>query len=181
MQVRIKVILWLVIVLVGVHLANSVVDGKLLQFGILPGNTSTLPYIFTAPFLHGSWAHLANNLIGLIVFSALCLLRGIRFYVLSSLFIITVTGSLVWILGRHAMHIGASGWVFGLWSLSIATAWFDRKFYNIAIALFVLFFWGSMILGVLPNDPRISFESHLFGAVSGIVCAYFLVRRRGRK
>lgn len=98
----------------------------------------------------------------------------------SSLIIIVLTGLLVWVFARKAVHIGASGWVFGLWSLSIAIAFFQRSFVNIAIAVFVLFFYGGMIYGVLPQDRYVSFESHLFGAIAGIVCAYFMTKNRIR-
>ncbi len=171
---------WVVLAMVGVHLLNILLSGRLLHYGITPHDARSLPYIFTAPFLHGSWGHLLNNLFGMCIFSALCLLRGIRFYVKSSLFIITLTGLLVWFFGRPSIHIGASGWIFGLWSLSIAMAWFQRSFGNIAVAVFVAFFYGGMVYGVLPGDASISFESHLFGALSGVLCAYLMARKKLR-
>lgn len=149
-----------------------------MAFGVSPGDIRSLPYIFTAPFIHASWGHLLNNIFGLIIFSSLCLLRGIPVYVRSSLFIMGLTGLLVWVFGRHAQHIGASGWIFGLWSLSIAMAWFERRFVNLVIAVFVVIFYGGMVFGVLPSDRQVSFESHFFGAVSGIVCAYLLAKRK---
>lgn len=160
--------------LVGIHIANAVLEGYLFRFSLIPSNTSTLPYIFTSPFLHGSWAHLLNNLVGLCVFSTLCLLRGVQFYLRSSFLIICITGILVWLFARPDSHIGASGWVFGLWSLSIATAWFDRRFINILIAAVVVLMYGGMIFGVLPGEAHVSFESHLFGAVAGVAVAYFM-------
>ncbi|WP_045827015.1 rhomboid family intramembrane serine protease [Teredinibacter turnerae] len=181
MDNRFSLLVSLVALLVGVHVVNMLTNGWLLQFGIQPGNPATLPYIFTAPFIHGDWAHLTNNLFGLLVFSLLCMLRGRSFYLMSSLFIIVVTGVLVWIFGRPATHVGASGWIFGLWSLSIAMAWFQRKFVNILIAVFVLFFYGGMVFGVLPRDPHVSFESHLFGALAGIACAYVMTRPKHRR
>lgn len=160
-----------------IHIANEVLGGSLAVFGILPGDRESLPFIYTAPWIHGSWMHLTNNLVGMSVFSSLCLIRGNDFFIRASFIIITLTGVLVWFFGRsHSVHIGASGWIFGLWSLSIALAWFQRSFLNIVIALFVAFFYGGMIWGVLPSNPYISFESHLFGALSGIVAAYALTR-----
>src|SRR5690606_18782237 len=117
-------------------------------------------HIFTAPFIHGNVAHLSNNLAAFLIFGSLCLAQSVRFFLISSLFIIAISGSLVWLFGREAIHIGASGWVFGLWSLSIALAWFDRRIINILIACLVVFFCGGMIYGVLPSDPKISFEAH---------------------
>lgn len=165
-------------IMIGVHVANQFLNGWFYQFSLLPREVHSLPYIFTSPFLHGSWQHLMNNLVGFVIFSGLCLLRGVNFYVRSSVFIITLTGLLVWAFGRANYHVGASGWIFGLWSLSIAIAWFDRKFLNIVIALFVAIFYGGMIFGVVPFDRRISFESHLFGMFAGIACAYVMTRKR---
>lgn len=173
---KFKLLSGIILTLVAVHIVNVILQGRLAAFGIYPGDVSTLPGILTAPFIHSSWGHLINNIFGLIIFSSLCLLRGIPFYLRASFIIIIVTGLLVWLFGRKAMHIGASGWVFGLWSLAMATAWFDRRFMNIVIAVFVAFFYGGMILGVLPGNRAISFESHLFGAVSGILCAYLTVK-----
>jgi len=175
---KIKLLTVLMLTLTGVHIVNTLLHGQLSAYGIFPGDLNSLPGIFTAPFIHGSWGHLFNNLFGLAVFSSLCLFKGIPFYLRASFIIITVTGLLVWLFGRKAMHIGASGWVFGLWSLSIATAWFDRRFVNIATAVFVVFFYGGMIVGVLPGKQAISYESHLFGVFSGILCAYLTVKRK---
>jgi membrane associated rhomboid family serine protease len=93
-------------------------------------------------------------------------------FVYSSVIIITVSGILVWLFGRDANHIGASGWVFGLWSLSISLAWFDRRMMNIVIAILVILFYGGMVFGMLPQDSSVSFESHLFGALAGVLAAW---------
>lgn len=170
---RVKLIIALVVLMSAVHIVNVFLDGQLGQFGIIPRSVEGSYHILTSPFIHSSLGHLLNNLVGLSIFSAFCLLRSVRFYLVSSLFIIVVGGALVWLFGRHASHVGASGWIFGLWSLSIAMALFDRRFINIAIALLVVFLYGGMIFGVLPTDPRVSYESHLFGAIAGIMCAFF--------
>jgi membrane associated rhomboid family serine protease len=170
---------WLIMVcaaMVVVHIVNLFTNGMLYQYGIHPRELDSLWGIFAAPFLHGSLGHLLNNLVGLVIFSCLLFVHSLRRYLWSSAFIIIVTGLLVWCFARNSVHIGASGWIFGLWSLCIATAWFDRKFLNILIAFLVVFLYGSMLFGVLPGDPRISFESHFFGAIAGVVCAFFQAR-----
>ncbi|GLS26376.1 rhomboid family intramembrane serine protease [Marinibactrum halimedae] len=164
-----------------IHIVNMVNGGMLSQFGVVPRVPSSLPYIFTAPFIHGGVIHLVNNLIGLAVFGVLCLLRSLRFFVLASIFIIFFSGLMTWLLGRSASHIGASGWIFGLWSLSIAMAYFDRSFKNIAIALFTIVFYGGMMFGVLPSRAHISFEMHLFGAIGGILFAFLYGRTKRYK
>lgn len=176
MRAKLQLLLLLCALLVGVHIVNVILGYELNRYGIQPRNISTLWTIFTAPFLHGNLAHLLNNLIGLGIFSALCLLHSSRRYLLNSLFIVVTTGLLVWLFARPSTHIGASGWVFGLWSLCIGAAWFERRFINILIAIFVIIFYGGLIYGVLPLDSRISFESHLFGALMGFYCAYLNAR-----
>jgi membrane associated rhomboid family serine protease len=153
--------------------------GSLGQFGVVPRIVDKWHHILSAPFIHGSYPHLLNNLVGLSIFSALCLLRSVKFFVWSSIFIIVLSGSLVWLFGRSASHIGASGWIFGLWSLSISIALFDRSFFNFMLAILVVFLYGGMIAGVLPTDPNVSFEMHLSGAVAGVACAfsYALINR----
>jgi len=179
---RLSLLLMLVGTMSAVHGINMLTGFALLPFGIAPRNPYTLPFIVTAPFIHGSVAHLVNNMVGLVVFGSLCLLRSKRFFVNSSLFIIVIGGLLVWFFGRSgAIHIGASGWVFGLWSLCIAMAWVEKSVVNILIAIFVIIFYGGMVYGVLPGDPRVSYESHLAGAVSGVACALTLHRRKRRR
>lgn len=170
---------WLIAIfalMIGVHIVNLFTHGAFYQYGIYPRHMDSLWGIFIAPFLHGNTAHLLNNLVGLIIFSSLLFVHSLKRYLLSSAFIISLTGLLVWLFARSALHIGASGWIFGLWSLSIATAWYDRKFINILIALVVVFLYGGMLFGVLPGDPRVSFESHFFGALAGVVCAFTQAR-----
>lgn len=164
-----------------VHVVNLLTSGWVMHLGIYPRDPYSLGFIVTTPFIHVSWQHLFNNTLGFVVFGGLCLMRGPRFFVLASLWIVLLGGLLVWIFARPAIHIGASGWVFGLWSLCIALAWFERSLWNIIIASVVLIFYGGMIYGVLPGHPTISFEGHLFGAVSGVVAASVLGRRYRRK
>lgn len=162
--------------MLAVYAANIVLAGKLFQFGIAPRVDASWWHIYTAPFLHGDWTHLVNNLFGLAIFSAFCLIRSVGFYYAASFFIITVTGLLVFFFGRTAIHIGASGWIFGLWSLSIAMAWFDRSFKHFLVAVLVCFLYGGMIYGVLPTQPGVSFESHLFGVLAGVLFGYVFKR-----
>jgi membrane associated rhomboid family serine protease len=169
---RFRLILLLLLVMLTVHLANAMLGGALHRFGIAPRVYGDWWHIYSAPFLHGDWAHLLNNLSGLAIFSAFCLIRSIGFYLAASLFIITVTGLLVFFFARPALHIGASGWIFGLWSLSIAMAWFDRSGKHLVIAALVCLLYGGMIHGILPAHPGVSFESHLFGAASGVLFVY---------
>lgn len=166
----------LCVAMVIVQAASWVSGGPFASLGIHPRDTGSLWTIATAPFAHGSFGHLANNLVAFVVLGGLALVRGLRHFLLSSLVIIIVGGGLTWLLGRSASHIGASGWIFGLWALVIAEAWFDRSPRTIAISLVVLFAYGGMAWGVLPMERGVSFESHLFGALAGGLAAWWMLR-----
>jgi membrane associated rhomboid family serine protease len=176
MSKKFKLLLWLCLLLIGVQAINMLLGYGLNRYGIWPRDTGHLTGILVAPFLHGSIFHLANNLVGLCIFSSLCFVHSLRRFLLSSLMIIVLTGLFVWVFGRSALHIGASGWVFGLWSLCVASAVFERKLVNILVALVVIVFYGSLIYGILPRDASVSFESHLGGAIAGILCAWWNAR-----
>lgn len=177
LKYRIAIVAQLLLAMLAVQVINVVTDGSLRQYGILPREVNSLPFILSSPFLHGSWIHLINNAIGFSIFSMLCLVRGIGFYWKASLFIVIAGGLGVWLFGRTATHIGASGWVFGLWSLSIALAWFERSVLNLLISVLVILLWGGMVLGMLPTKTYVSFEAHIFGALAGVFAAAIFARK----
>jgi membrane associated rhomboid family serine protease len=180
MMPRITVLTAICATMIAVHIINLVLGGALLSFGIDPRNVGSAYTIFTAPWLHADFGHLFSNLASFVVLAAICLLNGIRYFLKASLLIISITGALVWLLARDNIHVGASGWIFGLWALVITLAFVDRSWRNIAIGIAVAFFYGGMVLGVLPTDSYISFESHLFGAIAGAGAAVILSRKRDR-
>ncbi|MEQ4709829.1 MULTISPECIES: rhomboid family intramembrane serine protease [Providencia] len=169
---RVKLLTSIVAIFIIVQSVNSLTAGGLTQFGLVPRTEWGLLGIIFAPFIHGSWEHLLSNLPPFIILSALLLHRTIKAYILASLFIIIVGGLAVWLIGRNAAHIGASGWVFGLWGLLIAQGFFRRKWGDIAIALLVLFYFGTMASGLLPTHLYISTESHIAGAIAGAIYAW---------
>jgi len=140
-------------------------------YGNYPGSVRGLAGILAGPLIHGSWSHLISNTAPLIVLGT-ALIYG---YPLSARRVIPAiylgTGIAVWLFARPSYHIGASGLTFGMmfFVFTIGTLRWDRR--AIALALIVFFLYGSMILGVFPVDPGISYESHLAGALIGIALA----------
>jgi membrane associated rhomboid family serine protease len=178
---RISLLAAICAAMIAVHVIDLFLGGALKSHGIQPREIGTGYTIATAPWLHGDFVHLGSNLSALVVLGALCLLNGIRYFVKASGFIILLTGACVWLFARgDTNHIGASGWIFGLWALAIASAWFERSYRNIVIAIAVVFFYGGMIFGVLPTQGYISFESHLFGAMAGVAAAFILSKPKER-
>ena len=77
----------------------------------------------------------------------------------------------MWLFARESFHIGASGLTHGLMFFLFLIGVLRRDKPAMALAMMVFFLYGSMVWGILPTEERISFESHLFGAVTGIISA----------
>lgn len=167
------IVLGLAALMVVAQVINSLTADSLLYHGLLPRTWQGLPGILFAPFLHGSWRHLLGNLLPFVVLSALVLNEGVQRYVWVALLIALLGGLLVWIVGRPAMHVGASGLIFGLWTYVLARAWYQRSVMSFAVAAVALIGYSGLLLGFIPL-PGVSIESHLCGAIAGIFVAWLM-------
>lgn len=147
------------------------------MLGILPRATTGLVGVVTAPLVHGSWAHLLSNTPTLLVLG-IALLYGTPHAARLALPLIWLGAGIgVWLFAREAVHLGASGIAYGLLFFVFLMGILRRDKRAIALALLVFFLHGSMIWGILPLAPGISFEYHAFGALAGIIAAILLRRR----
>ena len=142
------------------------------RIAIVPRTSGGLLGILTAPFVHGNLAHLAANLPPFLVLGVLVLRHGERTFIRTALFIVLGSGLLLWLLGRSAAHMGASGVIFGFFGYLIALAYFSRSLTDILIAGAVLLVYGSMLAGIKPARNGTSFEGHFFGLVAGVATAW---------
>lgn len=145
-------------------------------YGIFPLKLSGLIGILTSPLIHGDFAHLSANSVPMWVLTATLL----YFYrpIALKIFVLTylITGFWVWVWAREAYHIGASGLVYGLATFVFFSGIFRKESRLMAISMFVIFIYGSLVWGVFPQlfpEKNISWESHLMGIISGLVLAIF--------
>ena len=155
-----------------VKIIEVVFEIDLSGFGIYPLTLQGLPGILFSPFIHADFTHLFNNSVPLFFLS----LALFYFYseVALRVFIWTyfLTGLLVWVAGREAWHIGASGVVYGLASFLFFSGIIRRYFRLIALSLLIVFLYGSMVWGLFPGVYKnVSWESHMLGFFSGVVLA----------
>jgi membrane associated rhomboid family serine protease len=76
---------------------------------------------------------------------------------------------MVWVAGRDAWHIGASGLVYGLASFLFFSGIIRGYYRLIALSLLVVFLYGEMVWGIFPGTyENVSWESHMLGFFSGI-------------
>jgi len=147
------------------------------QYGVVPRRMVGLVGIPAMPFLHANLQHILSNTIPL--FILLILLAGSRAESWEVVvFVGLLGGLLLWIFGREAVHIGASGLISGLTAFLILSGFLEKRIIPLLIALIVGFFYGgSLILGVVPRfGSQISWDGHLCGAVAGAVVAWALAR-----
>jgi len=115
----------------------------------------------------------------LIAFSLLLLTRGANYFLRGVVLVILGGGVLLWLFGRSAAHIGASGLVFGLFGLLLARALYARSAESMLIAIVVMLGYGGLVWGVFPTDATVSWDGHLAGLLAGIGSAKFLHSGRG--
>ena len=148
-------------------------DWNMSLWGIYPRKQEGLLGILTAPLAHGSWGHLSSNSFPLLFLSA-----GIMYFypkVARQVFVTAylATGLWVWVAARASYHIGASGVVYALAFFLFFIGVFRREVRSLTLSLVVAFFYGGMVWGILPAQPGISWESHLFGGLAGLTMAWY--------
>lgn len=161
-----------VLFLWAIYFSQGTFNLPYVQYGILPRKISGLVGILSAPLIHANISHLFSNTPTLLILS----IAIMYFYPSSSLkvfgAIYLLTGIFVWLFAREAYHIGASGIIYGLLGFLFFSGVFRRDNRSIALALLVTFIYGGLVWGILPGVKGISWESHLFGGISGIIVSF---------
>jgi membrane associated rhomboid family serine protease len=158
-------ILWLI------NIINWILGSPLNYLGLYPRRISGLPGILFAPFLHGDFSHLFFNSIPLFVLGLALLTEGVNLFISVTIIIMLLEGISVWLVGRPARHIGASGIISGYFGYIIVNAYLAPSFTTAILAILVIYYFGSIFLGIFPQEEQVSWESHLLGFLSGIAAA----------
>jgi membrane associated rhomboid family serine protease len=182
----VRVILGFVAVLYVVNFVDALAGDPLVRSaGIEPRQADGLDGIALAPMLHASWDHLMANTVPLLVLGFFLLLSGVRRAVTVTAMVWLVGGAGVWLTGAPGtIHIGASILVFGWLVYLMLRGLFSRLPGQLALGAVLLLAYGGLLWGVLPGQPGVSWQGHLFGALGGALAAWQLDRRsrpmRGR-
>jgi membrane associated rhomboid family serine protease len=177
------ILVGLILLLWGVHLVNfGLFKGRLLLQGIYPRQLDGLQGIIWAPFLHGNFRHLIANTLPLFTLGGLIMLGETGDFFIVTAISALVSGLGTWLVGApNSVHVGASGVIFGYFGYLLLRGYFDRSAFAITAAVLVIIFYGSFIWGVLPNQPGVSWEGHLFGFLGGCLAAWSLTRPARRR
>lgn len=163
--------------LYAIEIVDGATDGALQSQGIVPREPAGLDGVLWAPVLHGDWSHLIANTLPFLVLGFLAMAGGIGQFVMVTATIWLLGGLGVWLTAAPGTnHIGVSGLVFGWLAFLLARGFFARSARQIALAVVLFAVWGGLLLGVLPGQPDISWQSHLFGALAGLLAARLVAR-----
>jgi membrane associated rhomboid family serine protease len=142
-------------------------------FGIYPRDFTGLKGVFFSPFIHGSFEHLLNNSLPLLILgTALFYFYG-KLGLKVALILYFLSGFLVWLSARESFHIGASGIIYAFAGFLFMSGILRREKSLIALSLLVAFLYGGLFWGIFPVKESISWEGHLWGGVAGFVLAWF--------
>jgi len=174
------VLLWVI------ELFDSLSGHQLDDNGIRPLESDGLMGIIFAPLLHSNWDHLIANTVPALILGFLMTLAGMSRFIFATAIIWILGGLGTWLIGDVGLHcpyvgvsctsshVGASGLIFGWLTFLILFGFFTRTVWEIVVGVIVLFVYGSVLLGVLPGTPGVSWQGHLCGAIAGVVAAYLL-------
>jgi len=146
--------------------------GDLHAFALQPQSWPGLVGVLTAPLLHGSAGHWLANASALLILGPLVGTVYPRASLRAIPLIWIASGLGTWIIGQPSFHLGASGLTHGLGFLLFTLGVLRRDKAAIAAGLIAFFFFGGMLLTVLPREAGISWEYHLCGAIAGVASAF---------
>jgi len=158
--------LWLI------HIVNALISYRLNQLGLYPRNAFGLIGIFASPFLHGNFNHVFFNSIPLFILMVFLLQQGLALFYITTGLIVLGSGMAVWLLGRKALHIGASSLIMGYWGYLIIDAYIHPSTTSVLLILLCLYYFGGFLTSLIPSEGT-SWEGHVFGLISGMLIGYF--------
>lgn len=165
------IILSFVFILWIIELIKFLTNLNTFKLGVHPQELLGLVGIVTAPLIHASFEHLISNTPALLILGTALLYGYPRscWIVLAVVWLLAELG--VWFTARPVYHFGASGLTYGFMAFVFVVGILRRDRLAITLSLLVFFLYGTMIWGVFPHQPGVSYETHLWGGGLGAICA----------
>ena len=163
------------------EIVDATTGNPLDEYGVQPRTEDGLVGIAAAPVLHFGFDHLVSNTVPVAVLGFLTLATGVARGLVATAIIWVVGGGGVWLFAEPGSnHAGASVLVFGWIVLLVVRGFLNRHSTEILIGVAVFLLYSGVLLGVLPGQPGVSWQGHLFGAIGGLLAARVLTTRRRR-
>ena len=152
-----------------------------LHYGIQGRDLASLPDIFTAPFLHVSWAHIEGNSGPLFIFGFLAAYRGVARFAWVTAVVVVVSGLAAWFSeAPHTVGVGASGVVFGYFGYIMVRGFFDRHPIDMLIGAVMALCFAYQFTVLLPH-AGIGWQAHIGGLVGGVAAGWIFRDRRAAR
>ena len=156
-----------------INIGNWLIGSRLNIFGINPRTKFGLLGIPISPFLHQNFNHLFFNTIPLFILGLAIMARdGATLFCVITVIIMIIGGLGVWLFARKGLHIGASGVISGYFGYILMIAYTEPSITTVLLAVLAVYYFGGILIGLFPQEKRTSWESHLFGFMAGVLCAY---------
>ena len=160
-----------------VFLLDKQYNWDIYHYGVSPRKMSGSVGILFSPFIHGNWSHIINNSLPILILGSLIFYFYESIAWNSVLWIYFISGLWLWIGGRNGdtipnYHFGASTLIYGFSTFLFFSGVLRKHKPLMVVSALVVLLYGSITWGVFPFDESISWEGHLFGAISGILVAY---------
>ena len=174
-SVAFVVLLWVI------EIVDAAMNNELDQYGVQPRDGEGLLGIAFAPVLHAGWDHLSANTLPALLLGFLVLVSGIARGLTATAVVWAVGGLGVWLVApSNSVHLGASVLIFGWLVYLMVRGIFTRRAGEIILGMVLFFMYGGLLLGVLPGQPGVSWQGHLFGAIGGGLAAWLVGERTER-
>ena len=156
-----------------VEIIEQTLGTTFVRLGVYPLHLKGLPGILFSPFIHSDFDHLISNSIPffILMFMLIYFYRRVSYRIFIQLYLLA--GLCVWLSGREAWHIGASGVVYAMAAFHFVSGIIRNDVRLLTLSVVVVFLYGGMVWGMFPINPDVSWEGHLWGAVSGVVLAVY--------
>ena len=165
-------VVWILLFLWVIQLFNASSGNLLCVFGISPRRPFGLVGIVMAPFLHAGFNHLFFNSVPLFLLLTALLATGLTKTICITVSVMIISGFAVWLFGRTAIHVGASGLIMGYMGYILVDAYHNPNVNSVIIGVVSFYYLGSVLFSVIPDSASESWEGHVFGFFAGVFVAY---------
>jgi membrane associated rhomboid family serine protease len=147
------------------------------KFGVLPRELKGLHGIVTSALVHENLDHILSNSFPLLVLGCMLFFFYQKVAKQAFVWMWLISGIWLWIGGRNhpdypTYHLGASTLIYGLATFLFFSGVIRKHLRLMVVSALVVFLYGSIMWGIFPLKQDISWEGHLFGAISGVLVAF---------